>query len=75
MRNIVQGTPSTSTSRTDPYGKPSWDRSTGADVRASVTIGVIVATAFGPHTPIVQMPDVRSVNVTDPSSGRWRENQ
>jgi hypothetical protein len=40
-----------------------------------VTIFAIVACAFGPHTPIVHMPDVLSVNVTEPSVGMLRVNQ
>ena len=69
----MHGTPSINTSRTAPYGKPACDTSYGFDW--SVTILAIVFSAFGPHTPIVQMPCDRSVKVTEPSIGMYLRNQ
>jgi hypothetical protein len=40
-----------------------------------VTILAIVASASGPHTPIVHVADVLSVNLTEPSVGMCRVNQ
>ena len=41
----------------------------------SVTSPLSVVSASGPHTPSVHHAEVMSVNVTEPSSGRWRRNQ